>query len=149
MYNVQVKFETDENPVVIGVEGTSDEDVYNFLPCIIPAEVKYELISIEVDENTTPDMERKKQARNNDIKARYQAIYQEFVQICENMNDKDNPEGLAIVMDITKEEFFICSAKQAKTSAETSENFRIMVIAEPNDNNNEEAEDTEKTEGME
>ena len=148
MYNVQVKFETDDKPVIIGVEGTSDEDVYNFLPCIIPAEVKYELISIEVDENTTPDLERKKQARNNDIKARYQAIYQEFVQICENMNDKENPEGLAIVMDITKEEFFICSSNQAKTSAETSENFRIMVMAEPNDEN-EAIEDMEKTEGME
>jgi hypothetical protein len=149
MYNVQVKFETDDNPVIIGVEGTSDEDVYNFLPCIIPAEVKYELISIEVDENTTPDMERKKQARNNDIKARYQAIYQEFVQICENMNDKEHPEGLAIVMDITKEEFFICSSKQAESSVDASENFRIMVMAEPNENNEEEIEDTEKTEGLE
>ena len=146
MYNVQVKFETDENPVIIGVEGTSDEDVYNFLPCIIPAEVKYQLISIELDENTTPDLERRKQARNGEIKARYNAIYNEFIQICENMNDKNNDDGLAIVMDITKEEFFICTKSQALQTVENSEKFKIMVVAEPNSEKSEEDESTETIE---
>ena len=149
MYNVQVKFETDENPVVIGVEGTSDEDVYNFLPCIIPAEVKYELISIEVDEKTTPDIERKKQSRNKSIRARYDAIYNEFIQICENMNSQDNQDGLAIVMNITKEEFFICTKAQADSTVESSENFKIMVVAEPNTNIPEDDESTDTNESSE
>jgi hypothetical protein len=131
MYNVKVKFATEKEAVIMGIEGTDEDDVYNFIPCVIPSNVEYELISIDVDEGTTPDMERKKQARKNELQAKYQAILEEFTQICENLNDVEQKNGMAIVLDQTKDEFFICTLEQANQLDE--KNHNIMIKAEPHD----------------
>ena len=129
MYNVEVKFKDQEENVIMGIEGHSEEDVYNFIPCVIPKDVEYELIDITLDETTTVDIERKKQDRQNEMRMKYQEKYNEFLQICENMNDIQKKEGMAIVMDITKQEFFICSLKQAEEIE--SEDMIIQIKAEP------------------
>jgi len=63
MYNVEIKFKNQENNVIMGIEGTDEDDVYNFIPCVLPSDVEYELINITLDEGNTPDMERKKQQK--------------------------------------------------------------------------------------
>ena len=127
MYNVEVKFEEQEDIVVIGVEGSSEEDVYNFIPCIIPESVAYEVINITIDETTTPELERKKENRNKAMQEKYQEKYNEFLQICENMNETEDQKSLALVMDITKEDFFITELDKA--SDLDIEQYKIMVAA--------------------
>jgi hypothetical protein len=133
MYNVDVQFEGQEEIVTVGVEGVSEEDVYNFLPCIFPKDVAYEVVNIVLDEDTTPDLERKKQAKNQELKNKYEQKYLEFLSICENMDGTEIQGGMAIVLDNSKEEFFICPLKEAKSL--DNQNFKIMVAAEPNEEN--------------
>lgn len=129
MYNVEVKFKDREENVIMGIEGTDEDDVYNFIPCVIPEGVEYELIDIRLDDTTTVDMERKKQNRQNELQARYQAKYNEFVQICENMNEAQSKDGMAIVFDKKAQDFFICSLNQAKQIE--SDDMIIQIAAEP------------------
>ena len=129
MYNVEVKFSDREENVIMGIEGSSEEDVYNFIPCVIPNDVEYELIDIKIDDSTTVELERKKQDKENEMRMKYEEKYNEFIQICENMNDIQKKEGLAIVMDLPKQEFFISSIQQAESME--SEDMIIQVRAEP------------------
>ena len=129
MYNVEVKFKDREDNVIMGIEGTDEDDVYNFIPCVIPKDVEYELIDIRLDETTTVEMERKKQNKQNELQARYQEKYNEFVQICENMNNIENQEGMAIVFDKKAQDFFVCSLSQAKKIE--SDDMIIQISAEP------------------
>ena len=129
MYNVEVKFKDREENVIMGIEGTDEEDVYNFIPCVIPEGVEYELINIQIDQTTTVDTERKKQNKQNELQAKYQAKYNEFVQICENMNDVQKKQGMAIVFDKKNQDFYICDLDQAKKVE--SEDMIIQIAAEP------------------
>lgn len=129
MYNVEVKFKGREDNVIMGIEGTDEEDVYNFIPCVIPHDVEYELIDIRLDETTTVDIERKKQDRQNEVQAKYQEKYNEFVQICENMNDVQKKQGMAILYDKNNQDFIICTLEEAKKVE--SEDMIIQVAADP------------------
>jgi len=129
MYNVEVKFKNQEENVIMGIEGSSEEDVYNFIPCVIPNDVEYELIDIRLDDTTTVELERKKQDRQNELQAKYQEKYNEFVQICENMNDVQKKQGMAIVYDKRNQDFILCTLDQAKRVE--SEDMIIQIAAEP------------------
>ena len=130
MYNVEVKFEEQENAVIIGVEGSSEEDVYNFIPCIIPGKVAYEILNITIDDSTTPDLERKKENRKKEIQAKHKIKHEEFVQLCENMNEQSEKQSLALVMDVTKEDFFITELDKAEKLDE--DQYKIMASATNN-----------------
>lgn len=129
MYNVEVKFKDREDNVIMGIEGIDEDDVYNFIPCVIPQGVEYELIDIQLDDSTTVDIEKKKQNKQNELQAKYQEKYNEFVQICENMNDVQKKQGMAIVFDKKDQDFYICTLGQAKKVE--SDDMIIQIAAEP------------------
>lgn len=136
MYNAEIKFEGQEDTVIIGVEGESADDVYNFLPCILPKDVACEVIDIVLDENVTVEQERERQEQrqksNEELQEKYKEIENEFVQICNNLTEHQMDVGMGIALDKATNEFFISELDKLDTLDPIQ--FQIVLRAEKSEN---------------